>query len=238
MTKFVAFVSGKGGVGKTTTTLNVGQALAQQGKKVILLDANLSTPNLAIHLGMMNLSGTVNKFMHQEKGLNEVIYKHESGISLIPASPSYEEFQKTNPQKLTEVFEHLDNMSDFVLIDAPSGLGYEVNQILKHSDESVIVVNPNLSSVMEALKTIQLSKEQGSVVAGIVLNMSNKGKNELSQQEVEQILGYPIIANIREHKKVKKAAYRQMPLNYLYSRSKPAKGFAQVAKHLSLENDQ
>ncbi|MBI2125034.1 MinD/ParA family protein, partial [Candidatus Woesearchaeota archaeon] len=125
MTKFIAFVSGKGGVGKTTSTLNTGQALLQQGKRVTLLDANLMTPNLAIHLGFLNPEGTVNKFLRKEKDLNEVIYLHESGLSIVPASPSYSEFQKTNLQHLSEIFEHLDETTDFVLVDAPSGLGYE-----------------------------------------------------------------------------------------------------------------
>src|SRR3989344_6573746 len=131
MTKFIAFVSGKGGAGKTTATLNVGQALTTLGKKVILVDANLVTPNLAIHLGFMNPEGTLNKFLRKEKSLKEITYLHESGLSLIPASPSLSEYQKTNPQKLNKLFDLLKNTADFVLIDAPSGLGYDVHQILK-----------------------------------------------------------------------------------------------------------
>jgi len=58
MTRFIALVSGKGGVGKTTTTVNVGQALSNLGQKVTLLDANIITPNLGIHLGKFNPEGT------------------------------------------------------------------------------------------------------------------------------------------------------------------------------------
>ena len=124
MTRFVTFVSGKGGVGKTTTTLNVGHALAKLGKKVLLLDANLVTPNLALHLGLLNPESTLNDFLRKDKNIQEITYLHQSGISLIPASPSLAEYQKTNPQHLTEIFEHLDELNDFVLVDAPSGLGY------------------------------------------------------------------------------------------------------------------
>ena len=115
MTKFIALISGKGGVGKTTATLNLGHALSNLGKKVLLLDANFMTPNLALSLGYLNPEGTVNKFLRKERNIKEVTYLHESGISIIPASPSYEEFLKTNPQNLTEIFEHLDNSADFVL---------------------------------------------------------------------------------------------------------------------------
>src|SRR3989344_6455381 len=102
MTKFIAFVSGKGGVGKTTSTLNVGQALASLGKEVVLVDANIVTPNLAIQLGFMNPEGTLNKFLRKEKSLKEITYLHESGISLIPASPSFHEYQKTKSKDLSK----------------------------------------------------------------------------------------------------------------------------------------
>jgi septum site-determining protein MinD len=235
MTKFVAIVSGKGGVGKTTSTLNIGHALTKNNKKVILLDGNLVTPNLAIQLGMMQPEGTVNHFLRKEKSLKEITYLHESGISLIPASPSLSEFQKTNSQEIVEIFEHLDNTTDFVLIDSPSGLGYDVNQILKHSDEILVIANPNLSSVMDALKTIELAKAHNNTIAGVVLNMTNKGKHELTETEVSKILGHPILANISHHKKMRKALHKQMPLNYLYPRSKMAKEFNKIANHLSLE---
>ncbi len=234
MTKFIAFVSGKGGVGKTTSTLNVGQALASLGKEVLLVDANIVTPNLAIQLGFMNPEGTLNKFLCKEKCLKEIIYLHESGISIIPSSPSLSEYQKTNPQKLHKIFDHLKNTADFVLIDAPSGLGYDVHQILKNTDEVVLVVNPNLSSVMDALKTVQLAKESNNAIAGVILNMTNGGKDELSEKEVESILELPIIANVKYHRKVRKATHKQMPLTYLYPRSKPAREFKKVAQHLSL----
>src|SRR3989338_1780316 len=234
MTKFIDFVSGKGGVGKTTSSLNVGQSLASMGKEVILVDANIVTPNLAIQLGFVNPEGTLNKFLRKEKSLKEITYLHESGISLIPASPSLSEYQKTNPQKLNKLFDLLKNTADFVLIDAPSGLGYDVHQILKSTDEVVLVVNPTLSSVMDALKTIQLAKENNNTVSGIILNMTNGGKDELTQKEVESILEYPLLANVKYHRKVRRATHKQMPLTYLYPRSKPAREFKKVAQHLAL----
>ena len=236
MTKFIAIVSGKGGVGKTTTTLNLGQALHNSGKKVMLLDGNLVTPNLALHLGLVNPKNTLNQFLRQEKKLRDVVYLHECGLSLIPGSPSYNEFQKTNSQNLAEVFEHLDETVDFVLIDAPSGLGFDVSQIFKHSDECLLVVNPTLSSVMDALKTMQLAKSHDNMVAGVILNKSNSGRHELKQEEVAEILGYPILANIKSDRKFRKSLYKQMPLTHLFPRSRSAKKFNSLADHFCLKN--
>jgi septum site-determining protein MinD len=233
MTRFVALVSGKGGVGKTTSTLNIGQSLVTLGSKVILLDANIVTPNLAIQLGFVKPEGTVNKFLRKEKSLKEVTYLHESGISIIPASPSYNEFQKTDPQNLTEIFEHLDDTVDFVLVDAPSGLGYEISQVLKNTDEVIIIVNPNLSSVMDALKTIRLAKENNNIIGGVLLNMSNGGRYELKKIEIEEILNQPILANVKYTRKMRKALHKKLPLHYLYPRSSAAKEFRKVAEHLT-----
>ncbi len=236
MTKFIAVVSGKGGVGKTTSTLNIGQALANRGKRVTLLDANLVTPNLAIQLGFMDPDATLNQFLRKEKGINEITYLHESGLSLIPSSPSYAEFQKTNVQNISKVFDHLHNTTDYVLVDSPSGLGYEVSQVVKNCDEVIVVTNPNLSAVMDALKTIKLAKMHNKLVTGVVLNMSNNGRHELRQEEVEEVLGYPIIGNVRHERKIRKSVHKQMPVNYLYPRSRAAKSFGKVAEHISMDN--
>lgn len=236
MTRFIALVSGKGGVGKTTAAINIAQALLQLKQKVLLLDANLSTPNIGLHLGVINSQATLNHFLHRQKNIKEITHLHESGISFIPASPSYKEFQKINPEKLVEIFEHLDNMADFVIVDAPGGHGEEVKQILKNCDETLIVVNPTLSSSLEALKIIELAKQHNNTITGIVLNMSNGGRHELQPSEMTELLGYPFLANIRTHRKFRKALHRQTPLNYEFPYSKAAREFRAVAKYLSLQH--
>lgn len=229
MTKFVAIVSGKGGAGKTTTAINLCQALTELGKNSIVLDANLATPDLALHLGSINPKNTLNQFLRLERELHEVICRHESGISYIPASPSYSEFKRSDYKKLPEMFEHLDDSAELVLVDSPSGLGSEVSEILKNTDEALIVVNPYLSSVIDALKTIQLAEESNNIITGIILNMSNKEHQELKKTEIEKMLGRPIIGNVKFNKKMKKSLHKNMPMNYLYPRSEAAREYRKIA---------
>ena len=122
----------------------------------------------------------------------------------------------------------------FVLVDSPSGLGYEVNLVLKNCDEILLVVNPNLSSVMDALKTIQLAKANENIIAGVILNMSHNGRNELKSAEVANILGHPIIANIKHDRKIRKSLHKQMPLTHHYPKSRSAKEFKKVADYMCL----
>lgn len=233
MTKFIALVSGKGGVGKTTTAVNLGRALADQGREVVMVDANLATPNLGIHLGIVNPENTLNQFLQKKRSIQEVIQNHEDGFSFIPASPSYTEFQKTNPLKLVEVFEHLDNSAEIVLLDGPSGLGVEVEHLLKHSDEALIVVNPTLSSVMDALKTIALAKEKETIIAGILLNMAHR--KGLKPEEVSAILGQPILGTISIDHKIRKAMVKGKPVRSVYRWSKIGREMKKVASYLCHE---
>ncbi len=233
MTRFITFVSGKGGVGKTTSAINVGQALHNMEKDVLLVDASLGTPNLSLKLGIINPVKTVNSFLRKEHGIHEIIHQHDSGLRLIPASPSYSKFQETPLEKIPHLFEHLDKKHKYVLIDAPSGINQEVHTILTHSDEVIVVVTPTLSSVIDALKTMEIAKEHGNIIAGIILNMSNSGKDELSKPEVEEILGHPILAEVRYSRKVRKAMHKQLPLNYKYPHSRAARQFRKVAEHIS-----
>ena len=232
MTRFIALISGKGGVGKTTSVINLGHALLKLSRSVTVLDANLMTPNLATHLGLVNPPATLNQFLRQEKELHEIMYVHSSGLQIIPASNSYEDCQNTNPQQLFEIFEHLDNFSEFVLVDTPSGLGEEINQVLKNTDEALIVVNPNLSSVMDSLKSIQLAREHNNIIPGILLNMTNNGRHELKPAEIESILHSPILGQIKFDRRIKKSLHQGMPLNYTYPYSRSAREFKKVADYL------
>ena len=132
-----------------------------------------------------------------------------------------------------EIFEHLDETADFVLIDSPAGLGDEVNLILKHSDEALIVVNPTISSLMDGLKTIKAAKDNNSQIAGVILNMVH-GNNEIKKREAESILGYPIIAEIKFDQKIRKSAHLGVPMKHNSFWPGSARQFKQIAEHLCL----
>ena len=232
MTRFVALVSGKGGVGKTSVTLNLGHSLAEQGKKVVLVDANLATANLGHHLGEISHSATINHFLRKEKHIHEVLQDHEHGFSYIPASSSFKEFQKTDPAKIGKVVEHLDRAHDIVLFDAPSGMGPELSHLLSHTDEVIVVTTPTMSSVMEALKSVEVARAKGNTVTGVVLNMTHGGKHELSESEVRELLGVPIIANVKHDRKMHKAQFQGVPIaesGFFAKISQPAREFKKLS---------
>ena len=167
-----------------------------------------------------------------KKSLPEIIHLHHSGLNFIPSSVSYQDFKKTQPDKITKVFEHLENLADVVLVDCPAGLGYELTQVLKNTDEAIIVANPNLSSLIDSLKVIELAREHNNTITGFVLNLTNKGRNEIKAADTEETLGIPLLVDVPQDKKIRKSLFKQAPSHHLYPRAKSSKQYLKLAEYL------
>ena len=107
MAKIYAIISGKGGVGKTTTAINLGTSLNKLGEDVIIVDANLTTPNVGIHLGAPIVPTTLNQVLNNKAKIEDAIYEHESGTKIMPASLSLKEASRIKYNKLSDVTKKL-----------------------------------------------------------------------------------------------------------------------------------
>jgi len=103
MARLITITSGKGGVGKTTSAINIGAALNAFGKEVVILDANLTTPNIGLHLGAPIVPVNLNHVLLGKAKISDAIYEHESGTKIIPSSLSVKELKRLNHFKLKEV---------------------------------------------------------------------------------------------------------------------------------------
>src|SRR4030042_3368410 len=138
MAKVYAIISGKGGVGKTTTTINLGVSLNYLGEEVIIVDANLTTPNVGIHLGAPIVPTTLNHVLNNQAKLEDAIYEHESGTKIMPASLSLKETEKIRYNKLPDIIKGLKKITEHILIDAAAGLGREARAAIESADEIII----------------------------------------------------------------------------------------------------
>ncbi len=235
MTRFIAVVSGKGGAGKTTAAINVAHALTLQGRKTILLDANLQTPHVGTYLGKVSPPVSLNHVLHGTRAWHDALCHHESGLYFVPASASYAEYLRTDQGRFSEIFEHLDEHAEFVVVDSPPGLGSEVRQVLRECDEALLVVMPTPGAVLDALKTVQLVKEENTLLAGVLLNMVHKERGELTAKEVEHLLGTKVLGTVPFDRKVLRSMHKAQPVGHLYRRSKAAREFRKTAEFLCLE---
>ena len=231
MTRFIAVVSGKGGVGKTTTSINLGVALKNLGKDCIVLDGNLTTPDIALYLGVPKVPVTLNDVLEGKKSILNATYAHASGLKVVPADISFDALKKLSLRKLKNVLNSLKGTSEIIIMDCGAGLGPDVISVMRFADEVLIVTNPELAAVTNALKTAKAAEENNATVLGVVLNKVS-GNDEMSIENIETLVGKPIIATIPETDDVKKAMRARHPLVYCYPKAVVSKSFVRLASRL------
>ncbi len=227
-TKFILFASGKGGTGKTTTAINIGCALTNFGKDVVLVDANLSTPHVGIMLGSPRLRNTLNKALAGSRDIRKSAYVHPSGLKIVPASIERGEFDDESVAKLKNVLVELAGTAEIVLLDAPAGLTPEFTHLLRASDELIIVTNPELPAMSDALRLSQLAKEHDIPVLGVILNKQNL-LHSLTPQNVQSFLEQPLLGMVPLDKSVNSALLNKQPVVYMHPDSPAAVNFKRIA---------
>ena len=232
MTKFIAVASGKGGVGKTTTAINLGTALTGFGRNVIVLDANLSTPNLGLHLGSANIPATVHDAILGRKSMKDAVYMHPSGLKLAPGSISMKDCEAAKPEKLRSEMNHLKGMSEFVIIDSPAGIKDDAAIAMKAADEIIAVTTPDLPAVTDTLKTVRLAESIGTAVVGVVLNMARSDELEIDAKGIEAMLEIPVIGVIPHDENVRESLKIQHPVVYSHPEAPSSTAYKQLAAFL------
>src|SRR3989304_995052 len=102
MSKITVITSGKGGVGKTTTAINLAAAMKYFGQDVLVIDGNLSTPNVGLHLNSPEVPINLNHVLRGKAEPFEAVYEHESGVKIMPSSLSVAELKRTKPEYLKD----------------------------------------------------------------------------------------------------------------------------------------
>jgi septum site-determining protein MinD len=229
MTRFIGIASGKGGVGRTTTALNLALALHQLGRDVVLVDCHLSCPHIALHLGAHKIPKTVHHALKKEVNIKDAAYQHESGLKLIPGHVNPEGEYEIDVVK--ETLLDLIGTGEIVILDmAPSG--QEALEAMKSLDDMFVVATPDLPSIAEALKTIRKGKELGVNILGIILNKVYNDELELNISNVETLTDTRVIGTIRHDQDIREALKSRQPLLYSHPESKSSKEFKRIATRL------
>lgn len=232
MTRLICLSSGKGGVGKTTVTSNLGSALTEFGKDTVVMDANLTNPSLGFHLGVPLYPKTLHDVLRGDAHIDEATYLHDNGLRVIPAGLSVDDLRNTSPEMLGDVMLDLVGDPEIVLIDSAAGLGNEATHAIENSDELLVVANPDLPSVTDALKTAKIGEEAGTNVLGVILNRVKDHPSELDIDEVESMVGYPVVGVVPEEEGVQESISLKKPLIHHKPHSEASQEMKKIAADL------
>ncbi len=233
MPKLICVTGAKGGIGKTTSALNLAIALKDLGKDVLLVDANISTPNIGLHLGIPSVPSSLHHVLKGKKEPKEALYTHSSGIKVMPGSIAVEDIG-VDTDRLAAVLKELKKHADVIIIDSAAGFGEDSLAALKAADEVLIVTNPEIPAVTEALKTVKLAEKLNKKIVGVLLTRTGKGKS-MNTEEVEEMIELPVIGEVPEDKAVKSALYEKKPVIHHAPFSKAGKGYKKVAEKIAEE---
>ena len=232
MTRLLAVIGGKGGVGKTSLVSNLAAALTDLGNDVIAIDTNLTTPNLGFHLGYHLAPKTLHHVLKGKAKLKDATYPHAYGFKVIPGSISTEELKGVDVGKLPEVTLNLIGKADYVLMDSAAGLGREAVSSIGAANEILIITNPDIPSVTDALKTAKIAESLNKKIVGVAVNRI-RGKNyELDRSEIEDMVGYPVIAEIPEDRTMEESLAAKKTLIEMNKKSPAAKEITKLAYNL------
>jgi len=231
MTIKVGILSGKGGVGKTSTAVNMGAALTYFGRDAVVVDGNLSTPNLGLHLGVPVVPITLHDVLKGKNSLLDSVYLHHTGLKIVPAGLSLKDLQNVSPEKLKRVLPMLDGLTDVVVVDGSAGLGRETLGVMQAVDELIIVTNPELPAITDALKTIRLCEELGKKVRGVIVTKSGEN-HDIPTENIEKLLERPVLGEIPYDKAVRESLIRREPVVFSHPKSKSAVAYKRVVSSL------
>jgi len=236
MAKVYAIISGKGGVGKTTSAINLGASLNHLGEDVIVVDANLTTPNIGIHLGAPIVPVTLNHALNGQAEVEDAIYEHESGTKIMPASLSLKETEKINYKKLVEIAKKLKKISNHIIMDSAAGLGEEARSAIIAADEIIIITNPEITAVTDALKAIKLAEELNKPVKGVIITRYQGKKVEMPISNIKDMLEVPILGIIPEDDSIKESHVMKNPVIYTHPKSNAARTYFNTSRRILGEN--
>jgi septum site-determining protein MinD len=242
MSRIIVVTSGKGGVGKTTVTANIGMSLARLGHKVALVDADFGLRNLDLLLGLENrVVYTAAEVIIGECRLEQALVKdkRQPGLALLPATQNRRAEAITPPQ-MKDLVSELSRSYDYILIDSPAGIEMGFKNAIAGAQEALIVTTPEIAAVRDADRVVGLLEAQTIKPVRLILNRLRpvmvQANDMMSVEDVQEILAIPLIGVIPEDEKVIVSTNRGEPLVLGDTPSLAGLAFEHVARRVTGES--
>ena len=235
--RVIVITSGKGGVGKTTTTANIGAALADKGHKVLLIDTDIGLRNLDVVMGLENrIVYDLIDVIEGRCRVSQALIKDKrcQNLVLLPAAQIRDK-NDVNTEQMKELIYSLKESFDYILIDCPAGIEQGFKNAIAAADEAIVVTTPEVSATRDADRIIGLLEAAGIKNPRIVVNRLRidmvKEKNMLSVEDILDILAVKLLGVVPDDENVVISTNKGEPLVYKGD-SLAAKAFKNIASRI------
>ena len=218
MGEAIVITSGKGGVGKTTTTANIGIGLAKEGKKVIVIDTDLGLRNLDVVMGLenrivYNLVDVINGACRMKQAL--IRDSRYPELYLLPSAQTKDK-TAVSPEQMRKLTEELKMDFDFILLDCPAGIEQGFQNAIAGADRAIVVTTPEVSAIRDADRIIGLLEAHGIRNHELIINklrvdMVRRG-DMMSVEDVTEILAVDLLGVIPDDEQVVVATNQGEPI--------------------------
>ncbi|WP_026690501.1 septum site-determining protein MinD [Alteribacter aurantiacus] len=241
MGEAIVVTSGKGGVGKTTTTANLGTALALNGKRVCLVDTDIGLRNLDVVMGLENriiydLVDVVNGDCRLHQAL--IKDKRFESLSLLPAAQTKDK-SAVQPAQMKKLVEELKQDYDYVLIDCPAGIEQGYKNAVAGADQAIVVTTPEISSVRDADRIIGLLEKEEISAPRLIVNRIRpqmiKTGDAIEVDEIVSILAVDLLGIVADDDDVIKASNSGEPIA-MDPKSRASLAYRNIARRISGES--
>jgi len=239
--KTIVITSGKGGVGKTTSSANIGTALAMQGNKVCLIDADIGLRNLDVVMGLENrivydIVDVVENNCRLEQAM--IRDKRYDGLYLLPAAQTRDKTSVT-PFQMKELIEKLKEDMDFIVVDSPAGIEQGFKNAIAGADRAIIVTTPEISAVRDADRIIGLLEAEGLRDPEVIINriradMVDRG-DMMGIDDMIEILAIDLIGIVPEDEGIVVSTNKGEPIA-LNDNAKAGQAYRNIARRIMGED--
>ncbi|GKX65119.1 septum site-determining protein MinD [Inconstantimicrobium mannanitabidum] len=237
MGESIVITSGKGGVGKTTTTANIGTALASLGKRVVVVDGDTGLRNLDVLMGLENrIVYTIIDVIENRCRTKQALIKDKRfpNLFLLPTAQTKDK-NDIKPQEMLKLINELKEEFDIILIDCPAGIEQGFENAIIGADRAVVVVNPEITSVRDADRVIGKMDARGLEDHKVIINRLNydmaQSGDMLGTDDIIETLSVKLLGVVPDDKNITVSTNKGEPI-VLNSDSLSGKAFMNIAKRL------
>lgn len=240
MGEAIVITSGKGGVGKTTTTANIGTALAAMGKKVVAIDGDTGLRNLDVLMGLENrIVFTILDILEDRCRLKQALIKDKRfpNLFLLPTAQTRDKGD-IKPGQMLNLVSELKEEFDYVIIDSPAGIEQGFENAIVGADRAIIIVNPEITSVRDADRVIGKLDSKGIEKHHIIINRLNyemtKNGDMLNIDDIVETLSVKLLGVVPDDRSITISTNKGEPI-VLDEKAISGKAFINIAKRITGE---